>query len=55
MNKYLIEYGDKVYATNADNLEEVEDKFISEFLYTGGKIYIDKIESWDDEEDIIIF
>lgn len=49
MNGYVIVYGDKRYATNADNMMEAEDKLF-EFLEhsdLGMSCQVDQVESLD--------
>lgn len=63
MNSYLITCGDKVYATNADNLMDAEEKFEYEYgdEYMSNKTRVRLIETVEEmgqvrvDEEIIVF
>ncbi len=60
MNGYLMEYGGKRYATNADNVMEAEDKL---FIHLGDVFQtmrlkisqVESLESIDGKDEITFF
>lgn len=39
MDGYIIRCGGKLYATNADSMEEAEEKFVAEYPDLANEIY----------------